>query len=356
MQHLEQYLTGKKDTSEYILPDQLPQQLDQSVQKAGSRPGKADDAKHVAAAGQDDKEDVALKTILSNELQLRNRNTMLSVTGRSFDKVLDILRDVAREELQLAAKANRGAAKAVVGPRSSGRFERQTATDATMKQIGAQSLGIQNVGFGGSAPKAPAKSEPSPQKREQAIAPLMPAAIPRPMKRAKESRPKATPLILVPPATSALINMINVREFLETGNFMSSEEALSKGAKKRPYERCTRTEGRNAPVKYHITDKDPSKQEDWDRVVAVFCLGKAWQFKKWPFEGASTGDMVATFMRVAGLYVHYTDEPIDPLVKTWNVKMISIGRHSRSGDGGAMREIWSHIDAFIKSNNINVEY
>lgn len=37
---------------------------------------------------------------------------------------------------------------------------------------------------------------------------------------------------------------------------------------------------------YRVTD-NPSKLSyaDWDRVVAVFAMGPAWQFKGWPHEG-----------------------------------------------------------------------
>lgn len=37
---------------------------------------------------------------------------------------------------------------------------------------------------------------------------------------------------------------------------------------------------------YRVTD-NPSKLNyaDWDRVVAVFAMGPAWQFKGWPHEG-----------------------------------------------------------------------
>ncbi len=37
-------------------------------------------------------------------------------------------------------------------------------------------------------------------------------------------------------------------------------------------------------------DKEPTSRSDWERVVAVVCSGKAWQFKKWPFKvGAAAG-------------------------------------------------------------------
>ena len=40
---------------------------------------------------------------------------------------------------------------------------------------------------------------------------------------------------------------------------------------------------------YRVID-NPSKltHADWDRVVAVFVMGQAWQFKGWPWDGNPT--------------------------------------------------------------------
>lgn len=347
-QHLENYLTGKTDTSEFIVPDQLP------AQEAGRATGKRSRDAHDGHLEQDDDDDGALTTILSNELRMRNRNTMLSIPGRSFDTVMDVLENVARDELQNAARANASVdAKSVTAPRSSGRFQRQTTTDAAMKQMGADALGIQNIGFGGMQQPA-AQVEPIPMEKQKPAQ----LVVPRPMKKAPAPiKPKLTPLILVPPAAGAILNMHNIKEFLEKGIFVPPDEARAKNPTKPSYERCMRIEGRNPPgVKYHITDRDPTKKEDWDRLVAVFCLGKSWQFKKWPFKGASSGDMVDTFLKVAGVFFHYADEPVDPLIKKWNVKLIPIKRHSRDTDDAAMRAFWHHVDAFLKARNPNVVY
>ena len=39
-------------------------------------------------------------------------------------------------------------------------------------------------------------------------------------------------------------------------------------------------------VPYRVID-NPQKltQQDWNRVVAVFVMGPAWQFKGWPWDG-----------------------------------------------------------------------
>jgi hypothetical protein len=352
LQHLENYINGKTDSSDFIVPDQLPlQETAGAATTTTSRGAAKRKAEDLNAGQQDGEEDDALKTILSNELRLRNRNTMLTIPGRSFDKVMHVLEGVARDELQNAARLNAGT-KSVTAPRSSGRFQRQTTTDAAMKQMGADALGIQNVGFGGvQKPQPEQEAQPVVQQPNKLV-------VPRPMTKAPVPiRPKATPLILVPPAAGAILNMYNIKEFLERGVFVPPEEARARSPQKPTYERCMRIEGRKAPgVKYHITDRDPTKKEDWDRLVAVFCLGKGWQFKKWPFKGASSGDMVETFLKVAGVFFHYADEPIDPLVKKWNVKLIPISRHSRDTDDAAMRAFWQHVDAFLHARHPNVAY
>ncbi|KAK8954358.1 hypothetical protein KSP39_PZI002845 [Platanthera zijinensis] len=77
------------------------------------------------------------------------------------------------------------------------------------------------------------------------------------------------PIILVPSAFQTLITIYNVKEFLEDGVFVSTDVKVKA------------MNGSSKPVR----DKPSAlKPEDWDRVVAVFVLGKEWQFKDWPFK------------------------------------------------------------------------
>ena len=55
------------------------------------------------------------------------------------------------------------------------------------------------------------------------------------------------------------------------------------GVKKEARGTFLRKVGRPKPVLYEVTDKNPTKKE-WNRVVAVFVTGQAWQFKEWPNE------------------------------------------------------------------------
>lgn len=388
---LVEYLTGKRETSDYIQLSSVPGAAgDEAPAKRARIDG--GDAGAAAAGGQDidmmpaddgTAEHSALRTIIANERQLRDRNTMLSVPGRSFKRVLDLLDMVVKEEQarnlieEREKESARNKAEAErkkregVAPQPSGRYQRETAPDGALQQIGAKDLGLQQVGFGAgpaalvpqaTAPPPPEAQKPPPQQPPPRSSSKPSAASGSAKDKAKE-QPRLlrnpTPLIMVPPGGAALLNMLNAPEFLTEGNYKTPQDAAAAGAKLpegKTYHTIYRKIGRNKPIKYHITDKEPKSKEDWARVVGVFCLGKPWQFKKFPFSGAANGDLVDTFQRVCGVYLHYSDEPIDAQVKKWNVKMIKIGRHSREGDADAVRSFWTHLDGFIKAHKKGLIY
>ena len=74
--------------------------------------------------------------------------------------------------------------------------------------------------------------------------------------------------------------------FLEHGQYNTVEASRhdkgAKGQAKEAKARIHRSIGRNRPIRYEITDKAPTDKATWDRVVALFCLGKPWQFKGYP--------------------------------------------------------------------------
>lgn len=74
-----------------------------------------------------------------------------------------------------------------------------------------------------------------------------------------------------------------LQDFLEEGSYKSNESMRAAGVKKEARGTFLRKVGRPKPVLYEVTDKNPTKKE-WNRVVAVFVTGQAWQFKEWPNE------------------------------------------------------------------------
>lgn len=68
--------------------------------------------------------------------------------------------------------------------------------------------------------------------------------------------------------------------------FVSTEDKKASGAKRDNEVLLQRRKEGNFTVPYRIID-NPQKLSpaDWDRVVAVFVMGPAWQFKGWPYDG-----------------------------------------------------------------------
>lgn len=100
---------------------------------------------------------------------------------------------------------------------------------------------------------------------------------------------EGVPIILVPSAFQTLITIYNVKEFLEDGVYIPTDVKVKSMNGVRP--ECVTVQkkfsrDRDQVVKaYEVRDKPSAlKAEDWDRVVAVFVLGKEWQFKDWPFK------------------------------------------------------------------------
>lgn len=100
---------------------------------------------------------------------------------------------------------------------------------------------------------------------------------------------EGVPIILVPSASQTLITIYNVKEFLEDGVYIPTDVKVKNMNGVRP--ECVTVQkkfsrDRDQVVKaYEVRDKPSTmKSEDWDRVVAVFVLGKEWQFKEWPFK------------------------------------------------------------------------
>lgn len=68
--------------------------------------------------------------------------------------------------------------------------------------------------------------------------------------------------------------------------YVSTEEKRQAGEKRANEVLLQRRKDGNTTVPYRVID-NPGKlsSSDWERVVAVFVMGPAWQFKGWPYNG-----------------------------------------------------------------------
>lgn len=102
----------------------------------------------------------------------------------------------------------------------------------------------------------------------------------------QNKRQSKTPIIIIPSSLNSLITMYNAKEILQDLRFITTDEKRSLGLQRENEILLQRRKDGNLTVPYRVVDQ-PSKltPQDWSRVVAVFVLGPAWQFKGWPWDG-----------------------------------------------------------------------
>ena len=119
-------------------------------------------------------------------------------------------------------------------------------------------------------------------------------------------RQSRTPIIVIPAATTSLITMYNAKDILQELRFVSQEEKKSNGCQRENEILIQRRKDGNMSVPYRVID-NPAKltAQDWSRVVGVFVMGPAWQFKGWPWDG----NPVEIFAKsnIISLYCNFVD-------------------------------------------------
>ena len=437
LQPLTAYLKGEFDTTPGVVPlpvGDLPvlaggkreaEAADEAAAAATkrARPGEAAPAAEAGGAASDVAA-VATTRALEAPWSVRDRNAPLMAAAKDFSFAI-----VKAESAAAAARADAarafGAGGGGGGARPAGpsrpapipalpsrRFDRTDAPGATAAALDDMGLGggeggegdgvlaygeVLGGGVGPSAGAGPALDDPDPEgtaaaaaaaavaakataaaaaKAKAAAAVAAAARRPAPPARpAPSSKPRTSlvPIIIVPAAATARINLLNAAPFLEEGRFVPAEEARAAGAKKPADGKVliTRTIGRGGgpgsggnaaastrpPVPYEVTDRAPPPQSpDWARVVAVFVGGAAWQFKGWPFPGAEAGDTVRLFSQAAGFHVSLADEAAPPAVKEWNVTRLTLHRTERHRDRSTVERVWRAIDDFLGPRGSRLAY
>ena len=98
----------------------------------------------------------------------------------------------------------------------------------------------------------------------------------------QRKRTSRTPIIIIPATTTSLITMLNAKYILQELRF----QAPNPSEKRENELLITRKKPDGSMVPYRVIDNHTKLQpDDWERVVAVFVQGPAWQFKGWPWDG-----------------------------------------------------------------------
>ncbi|KAJ1880669.1 accessory factor associated with RNA polymerase II [Coemansia sp. RSA 486] len=159
-------------------------------------------------------------------------------------------------------------------------------------------------------------------------------------------RKRANPIIVVPAATTAMINMYNIEELLQKHQFVDSRMIMETGGPK-PREvfidhQVTRSSQR---IRVRVVDSVQDFTEaDWNSLICVFTQGAAWQFKNWVWKSPEE-----VFQNTMGFYPKYNDERPKDSIKSWGVEVINIERTKRHMDKAAVVGLWSSIEQYLAS-------
>lgn len=153
-------------------------------------------------------------------------------------------------------------------------------------------------------------------------------------------RQSTVPIIIIPATTTSLINMYNASTILQDLTYVDGSSG--KGRESEILIQRKKSDGSHAF--YKIID-NPVKldADDWNRVVAVFVQGPAWQFKGWPWGGSP----VEIFSRIKGFHLKWDESKLDENVAKWNVHVIELSRSKRHLDKANLLKFWSSLDAFM---------
>ncbi|KAG7192242.1 accessory factor associated with RNA polymerase II [Scheffersomyces spartinae] len=161
--------------------------------------------------------------------------------------------------------------------------------------------------------------------------------------------PKKQPIIIVSPATTALLSLGNVKDFLEKGVFVEPSKSSSSYSRsdnivivKHNFENLD-----SAAQQIMVVDNVDlfTKPEYWDRVIAIFTTGQAWQFSKYKYSQPER-----LFQKYAGFYLGYLSDVPPKQIKDWNVHEIKVDRgDKRFRDKMIVKDFWAEIEKILLS-------
>ncbi|XP_015112093.1 parafibromin [Diachasma alloeum] len=301
-------------------------------------------------------------TIVSRERQWRTRDTILLSTGKTFGKnVFAILQSLKiREEGRRhppADKPRSAPLRQLPQPTVYSRYDQERFVRQREETEGFK---IDTLGtYHGMTLKSVTEGSKPVIKKESVHNPPTPSGL-LPVSAAKASlqgvqkkRPSKTPIIVIPSGNTSLITMYNAKDILQDLKFTPAEDKRAAGCKRESEMLIQRRKEGGLTVPYRIID-NPGKltTEDWDRVVAVFVMGPAWQFKGWPYGGSP----VEIFSKICAFHLKYDEMRLDANVARWAVTTIELSRSRRHLDRANLMRFWEILDKHIMKNKPTLRF
>ncbi|CAD6991141.1 parafibromin [Ceratitis capitata] len=306
------------------------------------------------------------KHIISRERQWRTRTTILQSAGKMFAKnIFAILQGIkAREEgrnrpaAQQAIKMPEPARIAKPQPQltqynryDQERFNRQKEETEGFKidTLGTyHGMSLKSVTEGSLAQRKANMAPQIPGRPKE----LLPTAQARQVAPSAQKRVSRTPIIIIPSANTSLITMFNAKDILQDLKYVSTEDKKRTGSA-RDNEVLLQRKRNNQTVPYRVID-NPQKlsAQDWQRVVAVFVMGPAWQFKGWPWDG----NPVEIFSKICAFHLRFSELKLDTNVSKWSVTLLNLSQNKRHLDRAVLMTFWETLDKYMAKNKPDLRF
>uniref|UniRef100_A0A674GMB6 Parafibromin n=1 Tax=Taeniopygia guttata TaxID=59729 RepID=A0A674GMB6_TAEGU len=160
------------------------------------------------------------------------------------------------------------------------------------------------------------------------------------------------------------VTMLNAKDLLQDLKFVPSDEKKKQGCQRENETLIQRRKDQMQPggttvsvtVPYRVVDQ-PLKlmPQDWDRVVAVFVQGPAWQFKGWPWL-LPDGSPVDIFAKIKAFHLKYDEVRLDPNVQKWDVTVLELSYHKRHLDRPVFLRFWETLDRYMVKHKSHLRF
>ncbi|XP_037944568.1 parafibromin [Teleopsis dalmanni] len=295
------------------------------------------------------------KDIISKERQWRTRTTILQSSGKLFAKnIFALLQGIkAREEgrnrpiTQNPIKLPEPARPVNTKPQltqynryDQERFARQKEETEGFKidTLGTyHGMSLKSVTEGSVQRKANVTPQTGKNKE------IIPVNQVRQVAQNVQKRTSRTPIIIIPSANTSLITMYNAKDILQDLKFVSTDDKKRQGCV-RDNELLLQRKKNNMTVPYRVID-NPQKltAQDWQRVVAVFVMGPAWQFKGWPWDS----NPVEIFSKICAFHLRFSELKLDGNVAKWSVTLLNLSQTRRHLDRAVLMTFWETLDKYM---------
>jgi parafibromin len=141
------------------------------------------------------------------------------------------------------------------------------------------------------------------------------------------------PIILLSPSASSLLRMSNIKPFLEEGRYVPPDNSST--ASMLHMQRTMRDIDPSRQMRFILVEgPEQFKPDYWNRVVAVFTTGQAWQFKNYKWSNPTE-----LFKHVLGVHVGWRGEEPPASIRAYGQRLVSVSvdkwRDPAAGGAGA---------------------